>query len=61
MNGKAAIFLQACSDHSGQGGDAGCNPTLNWVDASGVRHDIEGSQPGALDRALLIAIAESMQ
>jgi len=60
VSGMAAVFSQACWDRSGQGGDPGCNLTLSWVDASGVRHDIEVYQPGVLDRALLIAIAESM-
>ncbi|MEW5871739.1 MAG: hypothetical protein AB1894_20900 [Chloroflexota bacterium] len=61
VHGQPAVYSQVCWDDTVNGGDSGCNMSLSWVNLNGIRFDLEVYLPGALDKAILVVIAESMQ
>jgi hypothetical protein len=60
VNGLPAVYSQGCWDETSNGGDATCSLSLSWLDENGIRFDINAYLPGALEKEILIAIAESM-
>ncbi|MBN1428478.1 MAG: hypothetical protein JXB07_08835 [Anaerolineae bacterium] len=61
VNGLPAIYSQSCWEDIANGGNTTCLANLSWLDTSGIRFDITAYLPGAIDREVLIAIAESMR